>query len=423
MVLIAGDGIVASDLLDPDLRTTLASVRGSTLVTGPTAVVSTPMRYAGSTIGIALVRGPRDASETLGAATTALASACAPALRARLDALALEAASQTAVPEMLGRSPAVAALREATARAAATAFPVLVEGESGTGKELVARAVHRLSPRRDRRFAALNCAALTDELVEAELFGYSRGAFTGAVNHRAGLFEESHGSTLFLDEVADLSPRAQAKLLRVLQEREVRRVGDHLSRPIDVRVVAATNLPLAQAVGAGKFREDLLFRLAVVRIRVPPLRDRVEDIPLLAQAFWRSLTADTNKQALLGPDAIAALCRHRWPGNVRELQNVVAGLVVAAPSRGRVGARHVAQLLAGSAPDAEPVFMTLETARRALERRMLTAALARHGGRCGRAARELGLSRQGLAKAMKRLGLENRRQADREETPAGAASA
>jgi DNA-binding NtrC family response regulator len=237
------------------------------------------------------------------------------------------------------------------------------------------------------------------------------------------LFEESHGSTLFLDEVAELSPRAQAKLLRVLQEREVRRVGDHLSRPVDVRVVAATNLPLAQAVGAGKFREDLLFRLAVVRIRVPPLRDRIEDIPLLAQAFWRSLAAETEKRALLGPDAIAALCRHRWPGNVRELQNVIAGLVVAAPTRGRVGARLVAQVLTGSAPEGEPASVTLEAARQALERRMLLAALARHGGRPGVAARELGLSRQGLAKAMKRLGLETRRQLASRGVPSGVASA
>jgi transcriptional regulator with PAS, ATPase and Fis domain len=314
------------------------------------------------------------------------------------------AAGHHRLPEILGQSPSIAAVREAAARAASTTFPVLVEGESGTGKELVARAVHRLSARRDRRFLALNCAALTDDLVEAELFGHARGAFTGALNHRAGIFEESHGSTLFLDEVTELSPRAQAKLLRVLQEREVRRVGEHVPRPVDVRIVAATNVPLGQAVGAGKFREDLLFRLAVVRIGMPALRDRIEDVPALAQTFWRSLAADAGKRALLGPDAVAALCRYRWPGNVRELQNVIAALVVAAPTQGRVNARHVDQILSGHGGDERP-HVTLERARAAFERHVVASALARNGGRCTRAARELGLSRQGLAKAMKRLSL------------------
>jgi len=269
--------------------------------------------------------------------------------------------------------------------------------------------VHRLSARRDRRFAALNCAALTDELVEAELFGYVRGAFTGAVNNRIGLFEESNGSTLFLDEIAELSPRAQAKLLRVLQEREIRRVGDHLSRPIDVRVVAATNVALSKAAATGRFREDLLFRLAVVRLRVPPLRERVEDVPLLAQSFWRQLIAQSGKRAALGPDAVAALCRHSWPGNVRELQNVVAALVVGAPTRGRVTARHVTQILSETSVETDVAgTSTLNQARAAFERRIVATALARHGGRSGSAARELGLSRQGLAKAMKRLGLPSR---------------
>lgn len=418
--LIAGEGISASDLEEPDVRAAMSMPggRGGTVVAeGARAVVMAPMRYGGATIGFAFARGSRDDAESLDGAARALASACAPALRARLDGLALSAASHTRIPEILGRSPSIGILRDATTRAAGTMFPVLIEGESGTGKELVARALHRLSPRRDRRFAAINCAALTDELVEAELFGHTRGAFTGAISHRAGLFEESHGSTLFLDEVAELSPRAQAKLLRVLQEREVRRVGEHVARPVDVRVVAATNAPLARAVTAGKFREDLLFRLAVVRIRVPPLRDRVEDIPLLAYAFWRSISGEmragqaapveTRKQAVLGPDAVAALCRHGWPGNVRELQNVIAALMVEAPTRGRVTARHVHRVLAGCASvDNDSSDATLEHAREVLERRMISAALARHRGRRTEAARELGLSRQGLAKAMKRLGFE-----------------
>jgi DNA-binding NtrC family response regulator len=407
--LIAGDGVSAADLEAPDLRAAIGAwgASGSFVADGARAIAVAPMRYGGATIGYACARGPRESAESLDGAARALASACAPALRARLDGLAVSAAAHTSVPELLGRSASITLLREAIARAAATTFPVLIEGESGTGKELVARALHRLSPRRDRRFAALNCAALADELVEAELFGHSRGAFTGAVSNRAGLFEESHGSTLFLDEVAELSPRAQAKLLRVLQEREIRRVGEHLSRLIDVRVVAATNLPLVRAVAAGKFREDLLFRLAVVRIRVPPLRDRIEDVPLLALAFWRSMISEARKHAVLGPDALAALCRHKWPGNVRELQNVVAGLIVASPARGRVSARQVEQVIAGYASvDGDPGTVTLEHARAALERRMIAAALARHRGRRIRAARELGRSRQGLSKAMRRLGFE-----------------
>ncbi len=404
--VVASDGLAQGDLHDADLRVGFAAGRLRTVADGPHALVTTPMRYGGRTIGFALVRGSREAVETLADAATALASVCAPALRSRLDALLVAGASDALTPEILGRSPAIGALRRTIGRSAGTTFPVLIEGESGTGKELVARALHRLSPRRDRCFSALNCAALADDLVEAELFGHARGAFTGAVQPRAGLFESAHGGTLFLDEVAELSPRAQAKLLRVLQEREVRRVGEPASRPIDVRVIAATNLPLVEAVARGAFREDLLFRLAVVRIRVPALRERVEDVPVLAHAFWRALGTETGKRAVLGPDALSALCRHGWPGNVRELQNAMAALIVAAPARGQVGARHVDHVLGWrpSGPDAD-AGVSLDTARRALERRMVTAALARHGGRRVKAARELGLSRQGLAKAIKRLGL------------------
>ncbi len=405
--LIAGEGVSQADLHDPDLQAVVTGGRPRVVASGANATVAAPVRYGGATIGFVIARGRPEAAESLTGAAKALAAVCAPAVRARLDSLALSAASRTLVPEILGRSPGMATLREAIARAATTSFPVLIEGESGTGKELVARAVHRLSARRDRRFSAVNCAALPEDLLEAELFGHARGAFTGALHDRPGLFEESDGSTMFLDEVADLSARGQAKLLRVLQEREIRRVGEHRPRRVDVRVVAATNVSLVQAVGAGRFREDLLFRLAVIRLHVPALRDRVEDVPLLAQTFWRAVTAETGTQAILSADATAALCRQRWPGNVRELQNVIAGLALVAPARGRVGARHVAQVLAGFTSDsATAADVTLTRARQALESRMIAAALARHAGRASRAARELGLSRQGLAKAMKRLGMQ-----------------
>ena len=405
--IIAADGLSRRELDAGHVREAAHSA-ASTIDGDGGARVTAPMRYGGITIGFAVLRGRPESAGAMAAAGQALASACAPALRARLDALAYHDAGQVLAPEILGNSPSMNGLREAIARAAATPFPVLVEGESGTGKELVARALHRLSPRRDKRLSAINCAALTDELVEAELFGHARGAFTGALGLRVGLFEEAHQGTLFLDEVGELSPRAQAKLLRTLQEREIRRLGENGARAVDVRVVAATNHSLAEAVAHGRFREDLLFRLAVVRIRVPPLRDRIEDIPLLAQAFWRRMTADAAKRTLLGHDAIAALCRHRWPGNVRELQNVVAGMVVAAPSRGRVTARHVVQVLAENDTTSEAPGLSLDAARRAFERRLVASALARHGGRRTRAARELGLSRQGLTKAIKRLGLSPR---------------
>ena len=361
------------------------------------------IRYSGVSIGSIVVEGRAADRDALVAGSWAFAAVAGSAVRARLDALALRDAESECAPEILGRSLSIGDLRNSLARVAPTTFPVLIEGESGTGKELVARAVHRLSPRREHRLVCVNCAALTDELIEAELFGHTRGAFTGAVGARAGLFEEAHGGTIFLDEVSELSPRGQAKLLRVLQEHEIRRVGENAPRRVDVRVVAATNLPLSEAVAAGRFRDDLRFRLAVVRLRLPPLRERLEDLPLLAQSFWKRALTETGKRAMLGPDALSSLMRHPWPGNIRELQNVIAGLAVAAPARGRVTERHVRQVVSHLATEEPPV--PLETARRVFERRVVTAALVRHAGRRTRAAEELGLTRQGLTKLLRRLGL------------------
>ncbi len=403
--LVASHGFEIRDAPAAFLDQSFRAGQARAMVDAGVACIAVPMRYGGSAIGLVVARGPASVVETMEEAATALGAVLAVALRARLDAIALAGAGHRLANEILGDSSAIVDLRESIARAAATTFPVLIEGESGTGKELVARALHRLSARRDRRFAAVNCAALTDDLVESEMFGYVRGAFTGAIGPRAGLFEDAHGGTLFLDEVAELSARAQAKLLRVLQEREIRRLGENVSRHVDVRIVGATNLPLADAVGSGRFREDLRFRLAVVRIRVPPLRERIEDVPLLARAFWKRLSADAPTRACLGPDAVASLCRYGWPGNVRELQNVVASLVVSAPSRGVVTGRHVATALGAPATSEEVAVTRLDAAVRGFERRMVAAALARNGGRRTRAARELGLTRQGLTKAIRRLGL------------------
>ncbi len=279
-----------------------------------------------------------------------------------------------------------------------------IPGESGSGKELVARALHRLGPRRDRPLCALNCAALADDLIEAELFGHARGAFTGAIAERKGLFEEADHGVLVLDEVGDLTARAQAKLLRAIQEGEVRRIGENFARPVDVRIVAATNRSLGAAVESGLFRRDLLYRLEVVRILVPPLRSRAEDIPLLAGHFWRDATARVGSRSTLAPATLAALARYDWPGNVRELQNVLAALAVSAGRRGSVGPEQLPPVIGGQASAAGA--RTMSEAKRAFETGMVRAALARAGGRRAHAASELGLTRQGLAKLMARLGIE-----------------
>jgi len=299
---------------------------------------------------------------------------------------------------LIGVSAAIVALRARVRRVAAAPFHVLVDGESGAGKELVARALHAAGPRRHRRLCTVNCAALTDELLEAELFGHARGAFTGAVRERAGLFEEADGGTLFLDEVGELSLRAQAKLLRVIQDGEVRRGGESHARRVDARLVAATNRVLADEVAAGRFRADLRYRLEVVRIAVASLRDRPEDVALLARAFWADAAARTGTRAALHPATLAALARYHWPGNVRELQNVVRALAVNAPSRGVVMPGSLPPGLGAAAPP-----ITLSLARRSFEERFVRAALARAGDRPGQAARELGVTRQGLRKLLARL--------------------
>lgn len=363
-----------------------------------------PLRYGGEIIAVITARWVAGATIDVDGASVVLragALAAAPNVRALLDRTV--APSHSVWGDLLGESDAAAALRESAARAARAPFSVLIEGESGSGKELVARAIHRLSPRRDRRFCALNCAALTDDLVEAELFGHTRGAFTGAATERMGLFEEASGGTLFLDEIGELSVRAQAKLLRVLQEGEVRRVGENFGRRVDVRVVAATNRRLDEEVRAGRFRADLRFRLDVVKIQVPPLRERASDVPLLAAHFWRDAAERVGSHATLSPEALAALARYDWPGNVRELQNVIAWIAVQSPRRGRIGPsvlpRHVAQATLTTSG-------TFEAAREEFERRFVRAALASAHGHRTRAAEALGVTRQGLAKMIRRLGIE-----------------
>jgi two-component system response regulator HydG len=365
-----------------------------------------PVEYLGRIIGAVAMRwnvdGPENSDRVL-AFGAAAAAVCSPLVYVLIERQSAPAPQEAAF-DLIGVSRAIEEVRRAIARAANAPFTVLLEGESGSGKELVARAIHRAGCRRERRFCAFNCAAMPEDLVDAELFGHAKGAFTGAAGERLGLFESAEGGTVFLDEVGELSARAQAKVLRVLQEGEIRRIGENFTRPFDARLVAATNRVLRAEVDAGRFRQDLLYRLDVIRISVPPLRERVEDIPLLAARFWRQSAERINSKAVLGQSAVCALARYDWPGNVRELQNVLTALVVAVPPRGVVGASELPAAIARAAQLSS--HESLESARLKFEERFVRAALARAAGHRGQTAAALGLSRQGLAKLMQRLHLD-----------------
>ena len=399
-VLSVGTGIATA--LGP--RVLDAGIVIDTCTASAGGELGVPVRVGSRLIAAIVARWPIDRASPVQARELLELTAAVAAPRIdTMRATAREVArASIAIPELIGSSAAIAEVRRSVTRAAAAPFSVLIEGESGSGKELVARALHQLSPRRERRFCDVNCAALPDDLLESELFGHTKGAFTGAVADRAGLIEEADGGTLFLDEVADLSPRAQAKLLRVLQQQEVRRVGATVSRKVDIRVVSAANRDMRVAVAEGRFRQDLLYRLDVIRIRMPPLRERPEDIPDLADHLWRAAAERVGSQAVLTHGALAALARYHWPGNVRELQNVMAGVAVSAPPRGPVKPGLLPPIVTG-APSASTT--RLADARDQFERRFIELALARAGGRRARAARELGLSRQGLLKIMTRLGI------------------
>jgi transcriptional regulator with GAF, ATPase, and Fis domain len=367
--------------------------------------VAVPVRLGDLTtgaIGVRWVMAEGGSSPHAVALLEAVATAIAPTVRLAVE-LAPRQPATAVGSALVGISAPTERVRAAVESAARAPFRVLIEGESGSGKELVAREIHRLGPRRARAFCAINCAALTDELCEAELFGHARGAYTGALNERAGLFEEADGGTLFLDEVSELSPRAQAKLLRALQEGEIRRLGETRPRKVDVRLIAATNRPLAQAVEAGQFRADLRYRLDVIHITVPPLRDRPEDVALLTEQFWQRAIEGVGSRAQLSADAVAALARYHWPGNVRELQNVLSAVAAEAPPRGLV---RESALPPGIAARRPPPRLTLEQARRLSDERAIREALAHAGGHRGRAAVALGLTRQGLAKIVDRLQLD-----------------
>jgi transcriptional regulator with GAF, ATPase, and Fis domain len=293
---------------------------------------------------------------------------------------------------------------------------VLITGESGTGKELAAAAIHAASPRRERPFVRVNCAAIPRDLVESEMFGHERGAFTGATDRRVGRFELAHTGTLFMDEVGDLGAEAQAKLLRAIEAREIERVGGGHPIRIDVRIVAATNKDLARAVGEGAFREDLFFRLNVLPIHLPPLRERPDDVPLLVRHFSALHRTRTGRPAVQWTDdALQVMVRHRWPGNVRELANIVERLGILHAGE-QVTAVHVQQVLAvdrGTAPEGMPTVLpdpsdlgsSLNDALDAYERTLIVRALAVAQGNVAEAARRLQTDRPNLYRRMKRLGI------------------
>jgi two-component system nitrogen regulation response regulator NtrX len=310
---------------------------------------------------------------------------------------------------MVGRSTVLERVRELIARVGPTHARVLIRGENGTGKELVARALHENSPRREQAFIEVNCAAIPSELIESELFGHMKGSFTGAFADRAGKFELADGGTLFLDEIGDMSLSAQAKVLRVLQEGMVTRIGAARSVEVDVRVLAATNKRLEDEIEAGRFREDLFHRVNVIPIEVPPLRERREDIPLLVAHFIETLSREAGvAPRAFADEALSALQRRSWPGNVRELRNAVERLLILGSGR-EITAADVERLLPpedAAGPSAEPGHPpTFESFRQDAERAFLLAKLREHNWNIAETARAIAVPRSNLYKKLMKYGL------------------
>jgi len=313
---------------------------------------------------------------------------------------------------IVGRSRTMRDLFQLLETVAASASTILVTGETGTGKEVVARAIHHASPRRSQRFVPINCSAIPENLLEAELFGHARGAFTGAVANRQGRLEQAHKGTLFLDEVGTMSPALQMKLLRVLQEREFERVGDNQMIKVDVRVIAATNADLRKMVADGTFREDLYYRLNVIPVTLPVLRDRKEDIPLLVQHFLQKFCAELGRPSMtVSQPALRCLMAYAWPGNVRQLENAMERAVALSGGRTQVEVSDLPPDIQ-SASQGEPLFhglslpddgLSFESFMSSIEREVIRRALERTGGNKAAAAHVLNMKRTTLVEKLKRL--------------------
>ena len=316
---------------------------------------------------------------------------------------------------IIGRSEAIRAAYELAERAAEGITTVLLHGETGTGKEVFAQAIHGMSDRAGHPFVAINCAAIPDSLLESELFGHVRGAFTGATGNKTGLFETARGGTLFLDEIGETSISLQAKLLRAIQEREIRPVGGSRDQKIDVRIVAASNRDLRVEATQGTFREDLYYRLAVFPISIPPLRKRGGDILLIAQHFLRKYGKSTNEGASAPPfnelsqSAADLLLTYSWPGNVRELENEIQRAIMLSGKGNIITPEDLSDSICTPSPHVskeEHIGKTLRETVAQVESQIIRRTLAKNGGRRARSARELGITREGLYKKMKRLGVE-----------------
>jgi DNA-binding NtrC family response regulator len=328
--------------------------------------------------------------------------------------------SNSHVEGLLGNSKPMARVSDVIRKVAGVFTTVLITGESGTGKEVVANAIHRMSARANKPFVAFSVCSFPDTLIDDELFGHEKGAFTGANQVRRGRFEEASGGTIFIDEIGDLAMPLQAKLLRALQERVVERLGSNVPRPVDVRVICATNRNLEQMVREGTFREDLYFRISVVKVQMPTLRDRAEDVPLLAEYFLRMFAkAHKKSHRNMTPGYLGALARHSWPGNVRELQNVIERSVVLANGHDRLGVDDLPPELQGLSLSDELPRGSFHEAVKGFKRELVRSALSMHNGNKLKAARELGISRCYLHRLLNQLNvLEGRESAEAAEMDA-----
>lgn len=315
--------------------------------------------------------------------------------------------------EMIGESPAIRHLKEQIAIAAPTSGWVLITGENGTGKELVARAIHHLSHRREKPFIEVNCAAIPEELIESELFGHEKGAFTGATSQRKGKFDQAHEGTLFLDEIGDMSLKTQAKVLRILQERKFERVGGHRTIEVDVRVIAATNKDLDEEIRTGNFREDLYYRLNVLPFHVPPLRQRIEDISKLAHHFLEFFCSKESREIkTLTPGALDALVNYSWPGNVRELKNIIERLAIMTPEN-LITERNLPAVISSKqqgvkgpgTPSGSQAF-TFREAREEFEKEFLIQKLEENDWNVSRTAEAIEIERSNLHRKIKSFGIE-----------------